>query len=544
MLLHTKPRLKYNGLTIILSNPSRFDKVSLLSAGGGLVMNDFCLRPDYNIMQCDVRLTEDKSNLLPDTKCLLLLGEKAMHEWCADSRNNSINELRGSPLISTNNLPAIASFMPQDAADIQNYERDHNPLSSDFQEEDSDSSEDGSEDDSDTKTLGRTKRANYAFWLRRDVWKCKQILSGKVPERRQPEYRIYPSSDETINVLSSHKNCWMDFDIETDYEDQNLLCFSFSFDLKTVYCVPVLNENYKWSYSNLPQILRALSIAFRDNTVVAHNGKSFDFPVLARKYKIPIYKAFDTMLCMNRIFPDIEKSLGHVVSYWTWERFHKDTDSKAYITREHLNKKLLYCGKDVFTMGLAREEMLKFSKTIPGLSESIKCTMDSIRPYIICELQGISYSQEKLDEIKKYNDRLMMQYLRMINLLVGEESLSKCRAQIKSKSHASIASSAKQACYYFHELLGYPVVARSPKTGESSLGKVAMFKLALRHPDNLVIKVILMYRILSKEYGSLKFIPWKDDDNQIVKPTDTTEEETFFSGHRESSIGNAIFASL
>jgi len=525
-MLRTKPRLKYNGLSVILSNASRFDKVSLCSAGGGLVLNDFCLRPEFNIMQCDLRLTEDKSPLLDGTKCLLLLGTKAMHDWVPDSRNNSLNELRGSPLKSVNNLPVIASFLPQDAADIQNYEKDHNPLSANFQEEGfGEGSEEMDDDESDVKSLGRTRRANFAFWLRRDVWKCKTILQDNLPSLQKPDYKIYPPSNEVIQILTETKGAYLDLDIETDYEEQNLLCFAFSFDLKNIYCVPVLNQDYQWSYTNLPQILRALAIAIRDNITVAHNGKSFDFPTLLRKYHVAVGKrSMDTMLMMNRIFPDIEKSLGHCVSYWTWERFHKDTDSFAYRTREHMNKKLLYCGKDVYTMGLCRQAMQTFAKTIPGLEASIETANNSIRPYLTCEMQGIYYSQEKLEAIMNLNDRLMMQYIRWINILVGENGLTQCRAQIKGKIKATLASSNTQCCYYFHELLGYGVVARSSKTGKPSLGKVAMYKLALAHPDNLVIKIILMYRILAKEYSSLKFIPWRDENGNITKPTYSNSE--------------------
>ena len=84
-MLRNKPKLKYCGLTVVLSNPSRFDRVSLLSATGGHVFNDHCLRPDFNVMQCDIRVSDDKSPLLPDTKCVLLLGEGAM-----PTRNHTI----------------------------------------------------------------------------------------------------------------------------------------------------------------------------------------------------------------------------------------------------------------------------------------------------------------------------------------------------------------------------------------------------------------------------------------------------------------------
>ena len=58
-MLRHKPKFSYCGLTIVLSNPSRFDVLKLLSSRGGDFFENFCLQPDYNLMQCDVRLAED-----------------------------------------------------------------------------------------------------------------------------------------------------------------------------------------------------------------------------------------------------------------------------------------------------------------------------------------------------------------------------------------------------------------------------------------------------------------------------------------------------
>jgi hypothetical protein len=93
-MLRNKPKLRYSGLTIILSNPSRFDKEyrpgigNLLSANSGVLMND-CLQPEFNSMMCDVRVMEDVTPFLEDTKCILLLGEHAMHKWCPQSVGNT-----------------------------------------------------------------------------------------------------------------------------------------------------------------------------------------------------------------------------------------------------------------------------------------------------------------------------------------------------------------------------------------------------------------------------------------------------------------------
>ena len=513
-MLRNKPKTAYCGLTIVLSNPSRFDKLSLLTATGGVFFNNQCLQPDFCTLQCDVRLMEDRTPFLPDTKCIVLLGQSAMHHYVPDTQNNTLNEMRGSPLY-VNGIPAIASYNPQECADIKNHEQMLNTEHKDYGGEEG---KDTDDDEGDVKSFSPTKRGNYAFWLKADISKCKKLLrsgSRMWPIETQPIYKIYPSSEEVINVLSNTKGCYMDFDIETDYEEQNLLCFSFTFDGKTVYSVPVLNTDYKWAYTALPFIIRSLAIAIHDNILVAHNGAAFDFFVLGYKYHIPVYETYDTMLSMHRCFPDVEKSLGHCVSYWTYQRFHKDTDSRAYFTNEHLLAKLKYCAKDVFTMHLVRKAIQSYERTVPGLSESIRCAQRSIHPYLIAMLQGIRYSNEKVQAICKENDELMMQYNRIIEILIGPNAVVDIAKCVKNKP-GMFASSNKRCCEYFHNMLGYPaVVPRSEKTGMPSLGKKAMYKLALKH-NNPVITFAMLYRQVQKEYGSMSFVPWKDDKGEVV----------------------------
>ena len=536
-MLRNKPRLTYSGLTIILSNPSRFDVTNLLSGPAGVLMNNYCLRPELNLMQCDIRVMEDSSEFLPNTKCVLLLGEAAMHKYCPNTRNNSLNEMRGSPL-DINGIPAYASFFPQDATDIKNHEANLNKESKEYT-----GNEDyETENEGDEKDFSPTKRGNYAFWLKRDCQKAIRVVKNKPFPIRKSIYHIYPSADEVIIALTSNKNKHLYFDIETDYEEQNLLCFAFSFDGVNVYSVPVLDNNYQWSYSSIHYIMRALAIAIRDNTLVAHNGASFDFFVLGYKYHIPVYKCYDTMLAMHRCFPDVEKSLGHCTSYWLNTRFHKDTDSRAYMTRDHMMQKLQYCAVDVHTMAGIHEEITNYAKTIPGLDDSIQCAMDSIRPYLLMSLQGVRYNQEKVDKKKNENDRLMMQYLRMIKLLMGDTADEACKKQIKGKAKA-FAGSNTQCCHYFHEQLGYAVVGRSPATQKPSLNKKAMFRLALKYPNNPVITLVCAYREVSKEYGALKFIPWKNDENEIYRedagsPTQTKVSSGLGTGLLKGMLSN------
>lgn len=483
------------------------DSLRLLSGNGGVMFNDYCLRPEFNVMQCDIRLMEETEPLLPNTKCILLLGESAMHKYLPETLLNTLGEMRGS-LMYYKGIPCIASFNPQEAVDPKAYEFIHNKNSKDYIPDDSLSGSDEDEDDGDPKRHGKTKRANYCFWLKRDVWKCKTLLKGDtlgIQSRLEPKYKCWPSAQEVIDRLLTTKNQFLYFDIETDYEEQNLQCFAFSFDGNTIYSVPILDFNYKWACASVHQILRALAIAIRDNILVAHNGATFDFFVLAHKYHIPIgRRVYDTMIAQHRCFPDIEKSLGHCISYWTWEKFHKDEDSLGYRTHEQMMARLKYCGKDVYTMYLIHQAITAYAKTIPGLESSIDAAMKCIRPYLIATLQGIKINEQKVNEMITENDRLMIQYNRMIELLIGEKGLEEIRG---GKKLGMFASSSKQCARYFHDALGYPVMGRSKDTGEPSLGKLQLYKLALKF-ENPVLTLINIFRSTKKETSRLRFLPW------------------------------------
>jgi len=809
MFLRSKPTLSYSGLTIVLSNASRFDKVRLLTAGGGHILNDFCLRPELNQMQCDIRVADDKSPWLNNTKCVLLLGEYAMHTYLPQTRNNTLNEMRGT-LFDINGLPCIASFYPQDAADPKNFEAQFNKEHKVFEDED-----EGGDEDDDGKTHGRTKRKNYAFWMRADLKKCKYILKNGLPKlESQPEYVNYANVKDLCNVLDTHKDEFLDFDIETDYEEQNMQCFSFTFDNKTVFNVPVLDFNYQPALSGLPFLMRSLAGAIKRNILVCHNGATFDFIVLGYKYRIPVYRVYDTLAAMHRCFPTIEKSLGHCltgdtlidtlcgkvpikdlvgkenfhvwswkyenpfpskvkkvfktrenadlvrvhiwrktndgngmfyekthidctpdhlfllnekwvradslvngdkltrvrisygkfyksydrivykniygvdvrervhkyvyeslygklekdfvhhkdedkwnnepdnlqqlteqqhnslhmslnikrndmtsyvpgtfkngitndwdvldketleklytsgmsqaeiakvygstqasirllmvkhgikarkphegqkiyyaknknctvlgveflkekqdvycmevegtecfsannvivhncVSYWTWQPFHKDEDSRGYRTQQQMSDRMRYCGKDVFTMSLVRKAITSYSKTVVGLEHSIQTVMDSIVPYVTTALQGIKVDEELRQKMRYENDRLMEQYLRMIRILIGEAGLEEVQKCIKGKAGA-LPGSNKQCVEYFHNILGYPIVHRSKPDQHGvrnpSLAKQAMYKLRLKH-ENPVIDLCNIYRGVKLETTTpLGFYPWKDDNNKI-----------------------------
>jgi hypothetical protein len=515
-MLRSKPKFLYSGLTLVMSNPSRFDTVRLMSNSN--FIDQYCFQPEFGIMNCDIRLMQDDSPFLDGTKCIMLLGDSAMQKYAPMTRLNTIHEMRGS-IFMYKDIPCIPSYLSEDCTDRSNYEAEHNPLAEGYDDEENYNGED--EETGDVKAMSKTSRKNYGFWLFKDIAKAKHIIRFGLPIPKRPNIKVYPDADEVIGVLQDTKNQYMDFDIETDYEDQNLLCFAFTFG-DCIYSVPVLDYQYHWAYPQLTKIIKALHCAIISNTVVAHNGHAFDFFVLAKKYRIGIVKAWDTMMATHRCFPGVEKSLGHSISLWTFLNFHKDMDSEKYYTQDDMMKKLLYCAHDVHGMREVRLAIQKYAKTIPGLESSIETAMASIRLYLICTLQGIRYDPIRVQAKITENDKLMEQYIRLCRILIGPGGMKEVQSAVRGKPGA-FPGSRTQCAKYFHDILGYPVIFKSPKTGEPSLGKKTMFKLQIEH-DNPVIAIVNAYRGVQKETGVLSFNPWRDD-NGIIPPREKERSE-------------------
>lgn len=507
--MRSLPKFTYKGLTIILSQPSRFDlrEHKLLSGAAGAFLNQECLAPYCNTLQCDVRTSDTMSEgLLDGTKAILLLGHRAMLEWTFGCQDYSLGEKRGTPLDNKFNLPCIASWTPQDCMDIKDYESKFNEeLIKEYEEESE------KEDAFEGKHKGGTSRSNYRFWLITDTQKLLRRLyaplldmSRLASETSRDNIRTYPSSQETIEILRSTKQNNLYLDIECDSLYQ-INCIGFCFEESPVFVIPICRYNYTAAYDNLGEIFQALAIAFRDNTVVCHNTL-FDLLILAWKYHIPIgANLYDTMLAWHRCYPEAEKSLGHVMSALTWEPYHKDEGNFAPQNAQAERKLWEYNAKDVIGTRLIRREIDSYAKTQPGLCDSIVQSNECIRPYLINTLIGIHYSREKLEKMVNENDRLCMQYTRIIKILLGEDLYGR----IFGKSKAlSLAASPKQCVKYFHDIMGYPVVGKT-KAGEPGLAADNLYKLKLRVPENVVIDLILAYRERAKEAGSLKFNDWK-----------------------------------
>lgn len=500
-MLRHPPKFRYSGMTIIMSNPSRFDtlgdpkKHQLISAQAGSFFDKECLGLSFNRHICDIRLIDDPTPLLPETKVCLLLGEKAHRLFT--KANTSVDENRGSPIV-VNGIPTISSFTPQDAMDCyRDYESERNPHHETIQEFLTDELASG--EIIAAKGKNKTARRNYRHWLKLDTQRAIQICKeGKLPLNLwpDPEYILRPSSREIIELLTRTSNDYLHIDIETDFQTLDIRCISFAFesDPTRVYVFPVFDINYKPAYDSLHLIFRAIAISFAQNTVVAHNGALFDFFVFAYKYHIAIGRVcYDTMVAEHRINPDVEKSLGHCVSKYTWLPYHKNEGNHSYRTNQQADELMLYCGKDVFSMMLVKKAQEQLMEKDAGLKEAITWSNRAIRPYLTQSFLGMKYNEELRQKWIKKNDSWQKSLLKIMQLLTGTSD------QLPLISN-------KKCVEYFHGELGYKSVKQTKKG--PSLDEDALLKLKQLHQDNIVIDVLLKYRSLKKQTGTLGFKPW------------------------------------
>ena len=498
--LRHKPVLKYNGLTIVLSHPSRMDLKSRVLISGQ-VTNWFeqNLKP-FNRYGCDIRTknTINAANpILDNTRCVLLCGQSTLSTI---NKNQAIEVLRGSPF-THGNLVFIPTFHPQDALDRQNYEQSLNPL---FASQSSDDeSADSTESDFDTKDRSKTSRKNFRFWFGKDVSKAVRICREGL-RSNNCNYILRPPSEVIINWLNAQSGQRLFFDIETTLDTKQITCFSISNDATTVYTIPVISYSGVCAYdmSILARIFQALAGAFKRNTLVVHNAL-FDLFILLWKYHIPpppIGQIEDTMLMHHRTYAEIEKSLGHCVSLYTDQPYHKDSGFFNPRNQEQENKLLLYNAKDVETLALVYQGILQRSAGNSGLLKSFKQANDSIRPYLTLSYRGLRLDTTALcSHLDLLERRRVAIENKVLPVLVGWP--------LNPRSSQQVAT-------YLYGQLGI----EKPKDDKSLTGKEALYRILLKRSIPAV-KTIVTLRRLSKEAGGLRFQLWHPRDGEQNRAT-------------------------
>ena len=496
--------MPYNGLMILLGRPSRFDLTSLLSGKAGEWFDTQLGRHGITRADCHITSTSlwcQSNRPIPEgTRTILSLGNES--HYYLSGGVTSLDENRGSPYkYQDTNINVIASYAPQDAFDLRNYEDAMNAGDINLEEEINDKNY--------NKGHGVTSRRNYKFWLGKDIYKALRIHSEGI-QTYDPQYQIYPSCEEVCDILLTTKDAYLHIDIEVDIDTLDITCFAFTYEHPTthelitpIYIVPLRRYNYTCAYEQPHKIWQALAVGLSQNTVVTHNGHQFDLFVFTYKYRLPFSKVnFDTIIGMHRCFPEAEKSLGHIISLFTDLPYHKNDG--IYNPRNQSQEMELwkYCGKDVFGMYLCRVRIEEYARNNKGMWQSILDAQESIVVYLTETFTGIRRDQVSVEELMRGNASRIEQVTRVLDCLCGRtlnvQSPKQVQQYLFNKKTDGGLALQPMAYGKVSKKTGKP----SPKADEKSI-----LKLQVKH-NIASLAVILDLRRVKKMNSSLNINFW------------------------------------
>lgn len=503
-MIRQKPALRYCGVTIELEYPGRFDTKELIAGPSAYLLSEALGPLKLNRYAFDIRTKDCKEPYCDGTRVIVACGATSLSK--VGFPHTRINTLRGTPFTSSvcetlhDGLVYIPTYHPQDATDRKGYELTLNPYAAAaLGIDDGDSSNEDDDGDEDVKDMGKTARRNYKFWFIQDITKAVDIArNGYRPNRAT--YHTSLSIHEILGHLrragAGTESSTLYFDIETERTTGRITCFGFSYDAKDIYVVPIIDYRGQsvWRLETSAEIFLALAYAFSRCTVVAHNG-SFDLFMTTWRYKIPPPlqdKIYDTMLAQARMHVDVEKSLGHCISQYTHQPYHKD-EGFAYPTNiTQYERFLLYNAKDVEGTALIHQRQLELLKADPGLAASVEQANALVRPLLLKSLRGLKLDTEKLcKKIDELNSRAGWLIQNVLCKLAGEH--------INPRSPQKVA-----------ELLYTKFNLPKPTDPNISLtGKGTLYKLALKYPIP-TLPVIHHTRRCLREAGHLSAKLWRD----------------------------------
>lgn len=446
---------------LILTAPTRFG----LAQGSAFDwFEKGCLPSGVKLSDCKILERYDGGSY---PRCLILGGAAFSRHFPGYT---SVEKYRGG-LLNLNNIPTTVTFHPQDADDFKSSEDDL---------------DDGDESGSNEKDVALTQRRNYRFWIRADTRK----LFAPFTPRQKEEVIIAPRLEDITALLLKCKDQRLFLDIECRRGDQSLNCIGLAVNNGPVYVIPIYDYRNNLFYSSPFTFFRALSLALSSNTVIIHNAM-FDLFVLCYRYHCHFsWSVFDTMLAHHRCFPEVEKDLGHVISYWTWLPYHKDENIENPRNASQQQQLWEYNAKDVYGMREVYKKQLEYISA-HNLTESVARANNCIYPYLTTTLTGLQFSEAELSKKRAEHRARLDQLTRIGSILIGRSNFN--------------LNSTQQAINFFHKTLGYDVQGRTDSNAPS-LGRKELFKLRLKYPNPL-IDVIIAYRLLQKELSMLSFQP-------------------------------------
>ena len=491
-----KPTLRYCGVTIELEYPGRFDKEKLIDGSGAYLLREALDPIKLNRYAFDIRTADCKEPYENGTKVVLLAGDSLLPRL--GYHKERINTLRGSPF-ERNGTIFIPTYHPQQASDRRNYEVTLNPFAAAAAGADDSDRENEDDDESSSKDMGKTARRNFRFWFIQDILKAVNI-SRTGYRKNSAKYHLDLKSRDIINLLQSagsEGREYLYFDIECERTNGRIICFAFSFNEKDIYVAPIIDPRggTYFSPSDTANIFRALAVAFRRCIVVAHNGP-FDYFITLWRYHIPPPRQdfiYDTFIAQSRIHVDVEKSLGHCISLWTNQPYHKDEGENPYFGNDESYRKFLtYNAKDVEGTALVHKAQVEYCKNDPGLQASVAQGCQLIRPLLLKSFRGLKLDTDKLcKKIDDLNRRAAWIVEKLLRPLAG--------CPINPRSPQKVAE-------LLYTKFGLP---KSTDPTISLTGKDALYKLALKYPIP-TLPLIHHSRRCLRESGHLSAKLWRD----------------------------------
>lgn len=374
----------------------------------------------------------------------------------------------------------VCSWHPQDAADVVDIE-------SGLQRTEE---EEFAQDDGAAKDAAPTQRMNYRFWLKHHIYKL-----------REQKWESDPTFNYMPYVLASLKlpieSKYLYLDIETHPATDTLQCLSVAFDNGPVFAQTI----YNFQGILMPGAVESmvwLARAMRMHTVVIHNAL-FDLPFLAMMHSIPWGNSVhDTMAMFHRLYPEADKSLAHLIQYFTNEPYHKDESGTFNPHNQQQQEKLLrYNARDVHTLRMVHRGLMK--RYTPSMDQ----VNASILDYAYAGLHGFYLDYDRLQYHKNELSNKLRQLRRIFAILVGDADAN--------------PNSSQQIGRWLYTLppegLGYKVTDRTD-AGEPSTDATAIYNALNQQDRNVALVVLLQIKEISKKISMLEFEPYTQPANR------------------------------
>lgn len=322
----------------------------------------------------------------------------------------------------------------------------------------------------------------YRAWISRDLYK---LLNWK-PDTLD-DFSVDFNIGRLIDLLRTARDTNIFLDIECTRE-MALTVVGLAVGDSPVYPIRVIGDGLY--YSRFPELLAVLTKALQRNTVVCHNAM-FDLVVLAMFYHIPTGpRIYDTMLVHHRFEPELEKSLGHAISWWTTLPYHKDQGIVEPKNEAQWRQLLHYNALDVYGMRLVYKRQQ--AEMRPEVALSAKQACDSIYPYLVATLHGLPVDENRLLTSQGILSRRIKQLTRIVRIM--------------SCGMIENPNSVQQCANFFFDWAGYKPL-RFTDTGRPAFSQDEIFKICAQNPHP-IFGVIAEYREAAKELSMLKFTPY------------------------------------